>query len=316
MKKTLQRLGMVAVGLSLCLWSCDKQDGLVQPAEVQETQIINKGVTAEKGRISFESIDAFKATIEELKMMTEKERVNWDKKIGFESMQEFYDSHSDGVIFKENNPIFKTDKVDKVYIPDMTFSHILNSDGVVKIGKEVYKFTPDGNRLTVKSENENLLADGVKDSRVVQEKIVVKLTGEINKEQSKNARPNTDFPITGRSFDGDHAVIAVFSETQWFIFYTSWSMKLMMREYRQWWWFIYTWQSGTAQNLELSNASVYFNNWAQGNFGGVGSNSCNDCEETSVYLGGLWGPTIGSTDFVIHANCKAKWNNQDINFSF
>ena len=25
MKKTLQRLGMVTVGLSLCLWSCDKQ---------------------------------------------------------------------------------------------------------------------------------------------------------------------------------------------------------------------------------------------------------------------------------------------------
>lgn len=33
MKKTLQRLGMVTVGLSLCLWSCDKQDGLVQPNE-------------------------------------------------------------------------------------------------------------------------------------------------------------------------------------------------------------------------------------------------------------------------------------------
>jgi len=31
MKKTLQRLGMVAVGLSLCLWSCDKQDISVTP---------------------------------------------------------------------------------------------------------------------------------------------------------------------------------------------------------------------------------------------------------------------------------------------
>jgi hypothetical protein len=33
MKKTLQRLGMVTVGLSLCLWSCDKQDKIVQPSE-------------------------------------------------------------------------------------------------------------------------------------------------------------------------------------------------------------------------------------------------------------------------------------------
>ena len=33
MKKTLQRLGMVTVGLSLCLWSCDKQDKNVQPSE-------------------------------------------------------------------------------------------------------------------------------------------------------------------------------------------------------------------------------------------------------------------------------------------
>ncbi|MES2519324.1 MAG: hypothetical protein V4585_14520 [Bacteroidota bacterium] len=31
MKKTLQRLGMVTVGLSLCLWSCDKQDISVTP---------------------------------------------------------------------------------------------------------------------------------------------------------------------------------------------------------------------------------------------------------------------------------------------
>jgi Protein of unknown function (DUF3103) len=33
MKKTLQRLGIVTVGLSLCLWSCDKQDKNVQPSE-------------------------------------------------------------------------------------------------------------------------------------------------------------------------------------------------------------------------------------------------------------------------------------------
>jgi hypothetical protein len=33
MKKTLQRFGIVTVGLSLCLWSCDKQDKNVQPSE-------------------------------------------------------------------------------------------------------------------------------------------------------------------------------------------------------------------------------------------------------------------------------------------
>jgi Protein of unknown function (DUF3103) len=33
MKKTLQRLGIVTVGLSLCLWSCDKQDKNIQPSE-------------------------------------------------------------------------------------------------------------------------------------------------------------------------------------------------------------------------------------------------------------------------------------------
>ena len=33
MKKTLQRLGIVTVGLSLCLWSCKEQDKTVQPSE-------------------------------------------------------------------------------------------------------------------------------------------------------------------------------------------------------------------------------------------------------------------------------------------
>jgi hypothetical protein len=33
MKKTLQRLGIVTVGLSLCLWSCKEQDKNVQPSE-------------------------------------------------------------------------------------------------------------------------------------------------------------------------------------------------------------------------------------------------------------------------------------------
>jgi hypothetical protein len=316
MKKTLQRFGIVTVGLSLCLWSCDKQDASLIPQEVQAPQIISKGVISEKGRLSFESIDAFKETIEKLKVMTEKEREAWDKKVGFESMQEFYNSHKEGIIFKEENPIFKTEKVDKVYIPDFLFARTLNSDAVVKIGNQVYKFTPDGNRLSVTSGYENLLNENVADSRVTKEKIVSRLRGEVNKDQNKNARPNTEFPITGRSFDGDHAVLAVMAENQWFIFYTSWSIKLQMREYRKWWWFIYTWQSGTAQHLELNSASLYFENWVQGNFGGIGSNSCDDCEETAVYFGGLWGPTILSNPFIVHGDCKAKWNNQDITFSF
>ena len=316
MKKTLQRLGIVTVGLSLCLWSCKEQDGLVKPSEVQETQIISKGVIAEKGRISFESIDAFKLTIESLKAMNENEREKWDEKISFTSMQEFYDSHLDGLIMKDMNPIFKTQKEDKVYVPDIVFAHLLNANGVIKIGNDVYKFTSDGNRLTVKSKNESLLNEKTNDSRVVKEKINVKLRGEVNVEPNKNSRLASNFPITGKSFDDDHAILAVWSENSWFLFYTSWYMKLQMREYSGWWIFK-SWGSGTAQHLALNNASMYISNWAAGNFGNVpASNSCDNCSETSVFLNDAWGPVIFSSSLVLHADCLGKWNNQDRNFSF
>jgi hypothetical protein len=316
MKKTLQRLGIVTVGLSLCLWSCKEQDGILVPQEVQAPQIISKGVISEKGRLSFESIDAFKETIEKLKVMTEKEREAWDKKIGFESMQEFYNSHNEGIIFKEENPIFKTKTGEKTYIPDISFSHILNSDAVVKIGNEVFKFTPDGNRLTVKSDDESLLNGDLKNSRIKSEKVLIRTRGELNREQNKNARPAWDWPVSAQPFDSDHAVLVIWSENSWFWFYTSWYMKLQMREYSGWWIFK-SWGSGTAQHLELRNASMYISNWAAGNFGNVpASNSCDDCSETSVFLNSAWGPVIFSDALILHADYSGKWNNQVVNGSF
>jgi len=53
MKKTLQRLGIVTVGLSLCLWSCKEQGGNIEPNITKSSPTINAVI--EDGRMKFKT---------------------------------------------------------------------------------------------------------------------------------------------------------------------------------------------------------------------------------------------------------------------
>ncbi len=57
MKKTLQRLGMMTMGLSLCLWSCIGQDGILKPSE--DGRAIAKEAFLKDGRLVFDSKESF-----------------------------------------------------------------------------------------------------------------------------------------------------------------------------------------------------------------------------------------------------------------
>jgi hypothetical protein len=64
MKKTLQRLGMVTVGLSLCLWSCKEQDGILKPSEGNTS--LSKEIFVKEGRLIFDSKESFWKQVDDL----------------------------------------------------------------------------------------------------------------------------------------------------------------------------------------------------------------------------------------------------------
>lgn len=65
MKKTLQRLGIVTVGLSLCLWSCKEQDELLKPSE--DGTAVVKEAFLKDGRLVFDSKESFWRQVDALK---------------------------------------------------------------------------------------------------------------------------------------------------------------------------------------------------------------------------------------------------------
>jgi hypothetical protein len=88
MKKTLQRLGIVTVGLSLCLWSCKEQDGILKPSDTGTA--IAKEVFVKDGRLVFDSKESFWKQVDALK--TPESIVAFNNKFeGFTSMKESYD---------------------------------------------------------------------------------------------------------------------------------------------------------------------------------------------------------------------------------
>ena len=94
MKKTLQRLGIATVGLSLCLWSCKEQDGLLKPEDVTSTAKVapkikeNIDFSVVDGRLKFATMEDFKGALG--KTITRQEVLMWEKNVGFTSLNEIY----------------------------------------------------------------------------------------------------------------------------------------------------------------------------------------------------------------------------------
>jgi hypothetical protein len=150
MKKTLQRLGMVTVGLSLCLWSCKEQDGLVKPSDADKA--ISKEVFLKDGRLVFDSKESFWKQVEALK--TPESIVAFDNKFkGFTSMNEKYDEllkHDIGVAINDGTlkdyeySYLVTINQDgskeyDIAMRNKAIAAILNHKGILQIGDMAYR---------------------------------------------------------------------------------------------------------------------------------------------------------------------------------
>ena len=168
MKKTLQRLGVVTVGLSLCLWSCKEQDGLLKPEDATSTVKVapkikeNIDFSVVDGRLKFETMEDFKGAI--AKTSTFKGLKEWEQKEGFTSMNEayktFYSQDVEGaknperVISKEYDDVVSItkDKFGKknyeIALPLPALAGLVNKDGLVQIADKVLKFSDEAVKIT------------------------------------------------------------------------------------------------------------------------------------------------------------------------
>jgi hypothetical protein len=203
MKKTLQRFGIVTVGLSLCLWSCKEQDGLVKPSDAGSA--IAKEVFVKDGRLVFDSKESFWKQVDALK--TPESIVAFDNKFeGFTSMKEKYNEllkHDIGNAIKDGSlkdyeysyEVSTNSDGSKEYdiaMKDNVISALLSNRGLVQMGSVVYKIN-DKEITEVPEENLNELF--VQNSKV--SKIVEVKRFSLTDKSNKSAK------ILGSSFDGE-----------------------------------------------------------------------------------------------------------------
>jgi hypothetical protein len=168
MKKTLQRLGMVTVGLSLCLWSCKEQDGLLKPSEevTSTTPKIKEKIdfSVVEGRLKFETMEDFKGAI--AKMNIPQEMKELEENGGFTSMneayKEFVSQDEEGSKLSERDisreyddvVIVKNDKTGKknyrMALPFSALAGLVNKDGLVQIAGKVMKFSDEAVKIVNK----------------------------------------------------------------------------------------------------------------------------------------------------------------------
>ncbi len=302
MQKSI-KMCLVSTFILLAFVGCNRSDEGLIP-----TSNIEKGVILKDDRIAFASLNDFKSTIESLKRMNEGERAEWESKMGHRSMQTYY-SATEGVIIGETNPIYKSMTAEKPYIPDVLFARIVNQDGVFQVGSEVHRITNDGQELVTDEPNTKLLFASTLDTKVTSHKISVVLDGARVIGDKKNARTSgIEFPVGATSFDDTHAAIAYFARSNYWI-YNSFAMKLRMSEYRGWWIFK-SWQPTNATYLEVTSASVNYNELFGNWFQGYGSSSCNDCNESYAFLGEALFPTTVTSNWIIGGSFKVIYNGQ------
>jgi hypothetical protein len=194
MKKTLQRLGIVTVGLSLCLWSCKEQDGILKPSENGES--VSKEVFVKDGRLVFDSKESFWKQVEALK--TPESIVAFDNKFkGFTSMNEKYDEllkHDIGVAINDGtlkdyeysylitiNP--DGSKEYDIAMRNKAIAAILNYKGILQIGDMAYRLNDKEIAEVPEDKVGELL---VKNSAVVKKTPIKRFT--ISDKSSKSAK--------------------------------------------------------------------------------------------------------------------------------
>jgi hypothetical protein len=152
MKKTLQRFGIVTVGLSLCLWSCKEQDGILKPSDAGSA--VAKEVFVKDGRLVFDSKESFWKQVDALK--TPESIVAFNNKfVGFTSMKESYDEllkHDIGNAIKDGslkkyqyvyqvNTNADGSKEYDIAFMDNKLPSLLSEKALVQIDKTVYMMT-------------------------------------------------------------------------------------------------------------------------------------------------------------------------------
>jgi hypothetical protein len=167
MKKTLQRFGMVTVGLSLCLWSCKEDNKPVQPSEIAVSKDIPKikeniDFSVVDGRLKFETMEDFKGAV--AKNLNQQEMKKWEMNSGFTSMSEAYrdfmksdieegavginriiSQEFDDVITVEKDRMGKNNY--SITLPYPALSCLTNKDGLIQIGNNVIKITNKESRI-------------------------------------------------------------------------------------------------------------------------------------------------------------------------
>ena len=204
MKKTLQRLGIVTVGLSLCLWSCKEQDGLVKPSE-EVTSTFSKikekiDFSVVEGRLKFETNDDFSSAIAQAS--SPKGAKTWEDVSGFTSLGEAYSKYvienaekAIGEVNKDYDDavfILTDNEGKKSYERTVTMPSLvalINQKGIVQIGDKILKISDEEVRITTLSFKSEL--ELVSPSNHVK---INKVThGKLNEKSAKGAKVNSEY---------------------------------------------------------------------------------------------------------------------------
>jgi hypothetical protein len=209
MKKTLQRLGIVTVGLSLCLWSCDKQDGIVKPSETTVSKEMPKikekiDFSVVDGRLKFETMEDFQGAM--AKLTDFKEIKELEKKVGFTSMNEAYkefysqdvenSKKSERIISREFDDVvtITKDKFGKknygIALPFPALAGLVNKDGLVQIADKVLKISDEAVKIADVQYKEELEQSSLSSHVIVNK--VNKHLGEIATSKSGKVLANWD----------------------------------------------------------------------------------------------------------------------------
>lgn len=290
---------------------CQKEPVAVQPAR----QHVAQGVSVVDGRMVFETLNDLRSTIDALKRMSERERVEWSRSLNYQSLQDFYQGN-EGMIESSKNPVYRTKKGDFPYVPDNLFARVLNQNGVYQLGNRVHRITLGGKELTTSEQNSKQLMMSEKNDDVETHTIDIEIKGgaSMSSPNAKVAAP--DVPVYSYSVDGNHAVFGVFSKTSSFM-YQSYAFKLQAREYRGWWIFA-GWKEYTASSLVINDAGFYATAFPSNTpYGGGGSGSSTDDDEAYAFLAEFYGPLVLNVQSIGASGSFRFYSNSNVvNYSF
>ncbi len=270
MKKTLQRLGMVTVGLSLCLWSCKEQDGNVEPNITKSSPTINTVI--EDGRMKFKDMKDFSNFMKKTEKMSLKELSAMGKNSTFTSYLEAM-TGKDSTLQK-NSRKAKPDESEPIEICDPYFSSVLNENKELELGDNViYRaghdycfFYQNGQSKLIDEfyEQQKVSPIDVKDGStyIFKDNLIVFNTIMKKPKSSKSARVSgrggdwfQDWVDDEAYWDSSHKMYAQIWEGNWGV-YASSGIKTEANEYGSCWLFWHCWNSLDAQEISV-DCSAY-----------------------------------------------------------